>query len=70
MAKFKRVNIYGLAARECVSYTSVDLLRQTSIEKIVEACKNKRAAIVKYAILNNVEILLNKMIVDEEVDNG
>ncbi len=70
MAKFKKVNISALAAQKCVSYTSVDLLRQTSIKKIVEDCGDKRAAIVKDAILNNIRILLNKMIVDEEVDNG
>lgn len=66
--KFKKINIAELARKEGVSYCSVDLLRQSSIELYVKAANQRGwdTKFTKQAILQNVRILLNKMILNEE----
>lgn len=63
--KFKRQNIKDLSNKKGVSFLSLDLLRQTSIEQYVTLLANHgfKAEDIKNIIKHNINLLLNLMIV-------
>lgn len=68
MIKFKNVNINKLAQQKNTSYYNLDILRQTTIKKIIiQANKQKLTAEqTKIILLNNVKYLLDLMIKEED----
>lgn len=60
--KFNRINLMQLAKELNVSYMCVDLLRQTTIEKIVKNTPNNTKQQLIDVILNNIKYLLDLMI--------
>jgi hypothetical protein len=60
--KFNRVNLMQLSKELNVSYLCVDLLRQTTIERIVKNTPNNTKKQVIDAIINNIKYLLDLMI--------
>jgi hypothetical protein len=55
--KFNRVNLMQLSKELNVSYLCVDLLRQTTIERIVKNTPNNTKKQVIDAIINNIKYL-------------
>lgn len=63
--KFKQVNIRKLCVYKNCSYFNFDLLRQTTIKRIVENEKNKTKEELIKNILCNVYLLLDNMIMED-----
>ena len=70
--KFKRINIHSLAVKEGVSYCSVDLLRQSSVECFARYLCNRGHSTpeIKEIVLSNIGVLIDRMIVDDEISKG
>lgn len=64
MIKFKKQNIMKLANTNKISYYAIDLLRQTTIERLVKEANNSNQTkeALKAIIRNNIDILLDLMI--------
>lgn len=60
--KFNRINLMQLAKELNVSYMCVDLLRQTTIERIVKNTPNNTKQQLIDVMLNNIKYLLDLMI--------
>ena len=62
MLKYNRLNVLKLCEQHHINYFYGDILRQTTIERIVKNNSNKPKSELIELILNNAKFLLEKCI--------